>query len=107
MKIKTIRFLGDSLERIKNFPADAKQESGYQLDQIQRGREPNDWKSFPDVGAGVREIRIKETSGAFRVMYVTKFAESIYVLHAFQKKTQKTEKRDINLAKQRYKEIQA
>ena len=105
MKSKDIRFLGDSLNRIKDFPSDARQEAGFQLDQVQRGREPNDWKPFSDVGAGVKEIIIKEVSGAFREMYVARFADYVYVLHAFQKKTQKTEKQDIDLAKKRYKEI--
>ena len=107
MCFKKINFLGDSLDRIKGFPSDAKQEAGYQLDRVQRGREPNDWKPFVDIGAGVKEIRIKEASGAFRVMYVASFAEFIYVLHAFQKKSQKTEKKDIDLAIKRYKEIRS
>ena len=105
MKIKPVKFLGDSLEKIKSFPYEVKQEAGYQIDQIQRGRTPDNWKPFNDIGAGVKEIRIKESSGIYRVMYIAKFADFIYVLHAFQKKTQKTEKKDIDLAKKRLKEI--
>ena len=72
---------------------------------MQLGREPNDWKPIEIVGAGVREIRIREESGAYRVMYVTRFKDAIYVLHCFQKKTQKTASNDLALAQRRYKEL--
>lgn len=84
---------------------DAKQNAGYQLHKIQQGNEPNDWKPMPSIGAGVREIRIKGESGAFRVIYVANIGPRIYVLHAFQKKTQKTSLRDIELAQARFKAI--
>lgn len=58
---------------------------------------------MPSVGLGVSEIRVREDSGAFRVIYVAKFAEALYVLHAFQKKAQKTPKAEIELARRRYK----
>jgi len=96
--VKEIIWLGSSYDDLKAFPADAKQNAGFQLHKIQQGGEPNDWKPMTSVGAGVREIRIKAESGAFRVIYVANIGLKIYVLHAFQKKTQKTSPRDIALA---------
>ena len=104
MDKKDICFLGSTLEDIISFPNDAKREIGYQLVFIQACENPEDWKSFSDIGAGVKEIRIHK-SNEFRVIYVTKFDECIYVLHAFVKKDKRTRKSDIDLAKQRYKEI--
>lgn len=72
------------------FPGEVRREAGYQLARVQAGKDPADWKPMPSVGLGVNEIRVREDSGAFRVIYVARFAEAIYVLHAFQKKAQKT-----------------
>jgi phage-related protein len=81
-------------------------EAGVQLHKLQQGFEPSDWKPMPAVGAGVREIRIHDEAGAFRVLYVVKAADTICVLHAFKKKaSQKTLKRNIELAASRYKQI--
>ncbi len=102
---KPIEFRGGALDDLRAFPAAARREAGYQLDQIQRGREPDDWKPMNAVGRGVREIRIRDTAGAFRVLYVAKFDDAVYVLHCFQKKTQKTSKADLNLAAQRYRDL--
>jgi phage-related protein len=102
---KKLEFLGSSLKDLKKFPDAAKQDAGYQLGKVQKGEEPDDWKPFPAVGSGVNEIRIEEDKNIFRVMYVAKFEDIIYVLHAFQKKTQKTSKKDIETAQERYKEI--
>ncbi|WP_174788254.1 type II toxin-antitoxin system RelE/ParE family toxin [Vreelandella titanicae] len=99
---KPIEFLGSSLDDLRTFPASARSEAGHQLDQVQNGREPDDWKPMPTVGQGVKEIRVRDVAGAFRVMYVAKFADVVYVLHCFQKKTQKTSKGDIDLAEKRY-----
>lgn len=99
-----IRFCGHSLEALRNFPAVAKQEPGYQLDRVQHGLEPTDWKPMPSIGSGVREIRIMH-GGQFRVIYIAKVADAVYVLHAFQKKTQKTRKQDIDAAKQVLKQL--
>jgi phage-related protein len=79
--------------------------SGYQLDQLQQGRLPDDWKPMVTVGSGVQEIRIRDASGAFRLLYVAKFPEAVYVLHCFQKKTQKTNHADLQLAEQRYRDL--
>jgi phage-related protein len=77
---------------------------GHQLDQVQHGREPDDWKPMNTVGRGVREIRMHDAAEAFRVLYVAKFDDAVYVLHCFQK-TQKTSKADLNLAAQRYRDF--
>jgi phage-related protein len=99
---KTIYWIGSSYKDLLSFPVEAKRDAGYQLHRIQNGLEPEDWKSFQSVGVGVKEIRINEGGNAFRIMYVAKFAEKIYVLHSFEKKTQKTRSKDIELAKARY-----
>lgn len=105
MAEKKLEFLGSSLKDLKGFPDAAKRDAGYQLREVQKGKETDDWKPFPEVGAGVNEIRIQEDKNIFRVMYVAKFESVVYVLHAFQKKTQKTSKKDIEIAKERYREI--
>lgn len=79
--------------------------AGYQIDRVQLGEEPADWKPLSAVGKGVREIRVRAADGAFRVVYVAKFEDAIYVLHCFQKKTQKTGRRDLDLAASRYAEL--
>lgn len=105
MKLKQVRWIGDSRERISAFPDEPRSEAGYQLERVQAGQDPMDWKPMPSVGLGVNEIRVREDSGAFRVIYVAKFEEAVYVLHAFQKKAQKTPKQDIDLARQRFREL--
>ncbi|CAM3834540.1 Phage-related protein [Pseudomonas reidholzensis] len=102
---KPIEWLGSSRADLRDFPTIAKQRAGYQLELIQYGEEPSDWKPMESIGQGVREIRIKCRDGAFRVFYVVSRPEAIYVLHAFRKTTEKTEKRDIDLAKDRYKSL--
>ncbi len=102
---KPVRFRGGALDDLRTFPASARQEAGHQLDQVQHGFEPDDWKPMPTIGKGVREIRIRDIAGAFRVVYVAKFTNAIYVLHCFQKKTQKTNKTDLDLAESRYREL--
>ena len=101
MPDKPIYWIGTSKTDIAQFPLDAKRKTGFQLRTIQRGNSPTDFKPISIVGKGVEEIRIK-TGEAYRIFYVARFAEAIYVLHAFQKKTQKTTKRDIEIGKQRY-----
>jgi len=105
MTIKPVEFLGDSIEVLRTFPDNARQDAGFQLDKVQRGDEPDDWKPMGTIGAGVKEIRIRDEAGAFRVMYLTKLADAVYVLHCFQKKTQETREKDINLARKRFKEL--
>jgi phage-related protein len=100
-----VEFRGSALSDLRAFPMAARREAGHQIDQVQHDREPDDWKPMNTVGPGVREIRIRDDDGAFRVIYVAKFSDAIYVLHCFQKKTQKTRQADIDLAAQRYKEL--
>ena len=77
----------------------------YQLDKVQRGHQPDDFKPMPGIGNGVEEIRIAEPSGAWRVIYVARRVEAVYVLHAFQKKTQATPKKDLEIAKTRFRQL--
>jgi phage-related protein len=100
--MKSIRFLGDSLRRLRAFPEDARHDAGYQLEKVQRGDAPDDFKPIPAVGKGVEEIRIWDQSGTYRVIYTARVRDAIYVLHAFQKKTKATPKRELDLARKRY-----
>ena len=102
--MKSLRFVGSSLDDLRDFPAEARRQAGFELYAIQRGIEPSDWKPMPDVGAGVREIRI-HVLGEWRVIYVASTADAVYVLHCFQKKSQRTPKQDVELARQRYRLI--
>jgi len=97
--------MGGSRGDLKVFPADARRQAGYQLDKVQRGAEPEDRKPLTTVGQGVQELRIREASGAFRVVYIATLPEGVYVLHCFQKKTEKTSRKDIRLAKLRFKAL--
>ena len=105
--MRPVRFLGDSLKSLRGFPDDARNDAGYQIDKVQRGDQPDDFKPMPDIGVGVEEIRISEPSGAWRVIYLARRAEDVYVLHAFQKKTQATAKRDLDIARKRFGQIAA
>lgn len=96
--MKPIVFLGDSLGRIREFPETVRRQAGMELRQVQYGLDPSDWKPMKSLGASVREIRIHDRAGAFRVLYVAKLADAMYVLHAFQKKTRATPNRDLDLA---------
>ncbi len=87
---KSVEFRGGSLNDLRSFPLLARREAGHQIDQVQNGQEPDDWKPMNTVGQGVKEIRIRDAAGAFRVVYIAKFADTVYVLHCFQKKTEKT-----------------
>jgi phage-related protein len=96
---------GFILDDLRDFPKSARRETGFQLDKVQNGEDADDWKPMPTVGNGVHEIRVRDEAGAFRLMYVAKFPEAIYVLHAFQKKTRTTARRDLALARDRYQEV--
>jgi len=105
MPLKPVTFHGDSLDRLRDFPADMRQQAGQELYRVQIGRDPSDWKPMPSVGAGVREIRLRDVRGAFRVVYVATFADAVHVLHAFPKKSQKTAQRDLDLAAARLRDL--
>ena len=102
---KPVAFSGSALDDLRAFPLAAKREAGHQIDLVQNGLEPDDWKPMASVGRGVKEIRIREPAGAFRIIYVAKFADAVYVLHCFQKKTEKTSKADLDLAAKRYRDV--
>jgi phage-related protein len=101
---KAIEWLGDSRDRLRRFPQAARREIGYQLSLIQAGRPAIDCRPIPLVGAGVVEIRV-HAEGEYRVFYVAKFEDAVYVLHVFAKKTRKTSSFDVELAKKRYREL--
>jgi len=102
--MKEVRFTGSARRDLSAFPDAARVRAGYELFMVQVGRAPDDWKPMPSVGKGVCEIRVRDQAGQFRVMYVAAFSTAIYVLHAFQKKSRKTSRADLELARQRYRE---
>ena len=102
---KPLVWIGSARHDLRQFPAEARRKAGFELRAIQRGDEPTDFKPMPIVGPGTYELRL-QTDNAYRVFYIAKFQEAVYVLHAFQKKTQKTTKHDITLGQQRYEEAQ-
>ena len=104
-QMKPVRFLGNPLKALREFPEDARHDAGYQIDKVQRGLQPDDFKPMPGIGKGVEEIRIWDESGTYRVVYTARLADAVIVLHAFQKKTQATSKPDIDLAKERFTEF--
>ena len=103
--MKALRFVGSSLDDLRDFPAEARRQASFELYAIQRGGDPSDWKPMGDVGSGAREIRI-HVLGEWRILYVAKFGDAVYVLHAFQKKSQQTRREDIALARRRYRQIE-
>jgi phage-related protein len=90
---------------LRDFPDDARREAGHKLHRVQMGRDPSDWKPMSTIGVGVREIRIHNADGAYRVVYIATFADAVHVLHAFEKKTQKTARRDLELAAARLRQL--
>ncbi len=104
MNIKPLKFVGSSLDDLRNFPDEARRAAGFELRAIQNGLEPSDWKPMQIIGQGAKEIRI-HVLGEWRVIYVAKFQDAVYVLHSFKKTSRKTSKQDIELAHQRYKQI--
>lgn len=104
MTDKPILWIGSSRDDLINFPDAARKKVGFQLRAVQSGDTPSDFKPMPTVGLGVEEIRIR-TEDAYRIFYVARFAEAVYVLHAFQKKTQKTSKSDIEIGQKRYQQM--
>lgn len=101
---KAITWIGGSRSRVKNFHVRARQQAGYQLRRVQQGLLPGDWKPMVSIGPGVMEIRLHEPH-EHRVIYVAKFGETVYVLHAFEKKSRKTNKRDVEIARKAYREV--
>ena len=103
--MKLLLWLGDSKKAIQSFPQAARNKLGYELEGVQVGRRPSDSKPMPSIGVGVEEIRVWVESGTYRVIYIARLAEAVYVLHAFQKKTQQTNQRDLALARARLEQL--
>jgi phage-related protein len=100
--MKPVRFVGSAKDDLSAFPKSARTRAGHELFMVQAGRNPDDWKPMPTVGSGACEIRVRDEAGAFRVIYVAKFEDAVYVLHSFRKKTRKTSHADLELARERY-----
>jgi phage-related protein len=102
---KTLHFVGSSHSDLKAFPDEARRDAGFNLNFVQRGLEPENWKPMKTVGPGVKELRVRDSTGAYRAIYLATRPEAVYVLHCFQKKTQKTRKADIEVAARRFAQI--
>ena len=102
--MKQLLWTGNSYKVLTAFPKEAKQAAGFQLQLIQQGHDPDDWKPMQSIGANVREIRVHVT-GEHRIIYLAKFEEGVYILHAFQKKMQKTAKKDLDIARARFRDV--
>ena len=103
--MKPLHFVGSSREDLRELPESARETAGHQLFKVQQGKEPDDWKPLPTVWVGVQEIRVWDESGTYRLLYVAKFEEAVYMLHVFEKRSQKTVKGDIQLATGRYTDL--
>ena len=103
--MREIEFIGSSLDDLRAFPPAARRDCGFELSKVQEGREPANWKPMSSIGSSVREIRVKEESGAYRVIYVASLKDTVYVLHCFVKKSERTPKPDIDLAKDRLRDL--
>jgi phage-related protein len=103
--VKDVVFVGGSGDDLRSFPVVARQRAGYQLYLVQMGLDPTDWKPMPSIGSGCREIRVRADRDTYRVIHVASIGDSVYVLHCFQKKSQQTTKADVDLAKQRYRQV--
>ncbi|MBC8105188.1 MAG: type II toxin-antitoxin system RelE/ParE family toxin [Anaerolineae bacterium] len=97
---KRVRWIGSSRNDMRRLPKVARHRAGDELQRVQRGELPSDWRTMTSVGPGVCEIRVR-TSVAHRVIYIARFEEAVYVLHVFEKRTQKTSRFDIETARRR------
>ncbi len=102
---KPVHFHGTALEVLRAFGEGPRRRLGYQIQRLQFGLLPDDWKPMAGVGVGVAEIRVRDESGAFRAIYVARFADAVHVLHVFEKKTAKTSLSDIRIARERYRNL--
>ena len=103
--MKSVTFLGDSLKVLRGFPDDVRRDAGFQIDRLQRGLQPDDFKPMPSVGKGVEELRIWSDTETYRVIYIARLADAVYVLHAFQKTSEKTPQKEIDIAGKRLREL--
>jgi phage-related protein len=104
MPEKELVWLGSSRAEIRSFPADARRIAGFQLYRVQCGLDPNDWKPMSSVGPGVREVRV-HAGAEHRVIYLARFSDRVYVLHAFQKRSRKTPRHALDVARQRLRSL--
>jgi phage-related protein len=102
--VKPVRWIGSARDDVRAFPRAARKRAGYELFRVKLGREPSDWRPMSSVGVGVNEIRI-HTGADHRVLYVAKFPEAVYVLHAFEKRTRKSPRSEIELARRRLRDL--
>ena len=105
--MKEARFVGSSLDDLRALPKAPRQDVGRQVDRVQRGLDPHDWRPMLGVGSGVREIRVRDEANNYRCMYVANIGNAVHVLHVFVKKSQKTPLKDIEIAKSRLKAVLA
>ena len=103
--MKPVYFVGTSREDLRELSETVQETAGFQLFKVQQGKEPDDWKPMTTVGPGVQELRVRDESGAHRIFYVAKFEEAVYVLHVFEKRSQKTARADLELGKNRYADL--
>jgi phage-related protein len=103
--MKPVHFVGTSREDLRELPETVQETAGFQLFKVQQGKDPDDWKPMTTVGPGVQELRVRDESGAYRVFYVAKFQEAVYVLHVFEKRSQKTARTNLELGKTRYADL--
>ncbi len=104
MADRPLLWMGSSLNDLRAFPRDARREAGFQLRRVQQGLMPTDFKPLGTVGHGVYEVRI-HTTKEHRVVYVAKFVEGVYVLHAFEKRSRRTRGVDVELARRRLTDV--
>ena len=102
---RVLRFVGRARQELKTLPRPVYAEAGRWLNRVQEGKDPPDWKPMKSIGQGVFELRLRDSTGAYRVIYVAKFAEAVYVLHSFEKKSQKTARQNLDLAAARYRDL--
>ena len=103
--MKPVHFVGTAREDLRELPEPVQETAGFQLFEIQQGKESDDWKPMPAVGSGVHEIRVRDERGAYRIFYVAKFGEAVYVLHVLEKRSQITAMADLELGKSRYADL--
>jgi phage-related protein len=102
---RILRFVGRARQELKALPRPIYGEAGRWLNIVQEGKEPPDWKPMKTIGPGVAELRLRDSTGAYRVIYIAKFEEAVYVLHSFEKKSQKTSRQDLDIATTRYRDL--
>lgn len=102
---KSVTWIGNSFEDLRAFPPEVRKNAGYQLHRVQMGLEAADWKPMPEIGHGVEEIRLRHESGAYRIIYLARVEDAVYVLHCFSKKTQRTSRLDKHIAQVRFQAV--